>query len=218
MFWIVLILAIIVLLYVLSQSGPIKKETIINIDVPNPERCEDKTMIDFIESTFCHILEPIFKEYINKGLIIKPIYLEAYYEKMNKSSIEKKKYYDLLNIPYKKKSYEPRKTKKTNGNVEIIITITGVSFSNRNVYILSNCNEGDEVILREESTNKYDNNAIAIYHQKKKIGYVDKNETKRFINRLNYCKSRIIKITNEDNFLNVKVKVDVNVPDRKSVV
>ncbi|GAK96810.1 hypothetical protein JCM19294_1119 [Nonlabens tegetincola] len=50
--------------------------------------------------------------------------------------------------------------------------IAGVHISKRKNYILDNCNEGDEITLKPEPNNPVDENAIAIYHESKHIGYV----------------------------------------------
>lgn len=96
--WVVLIIIVVVFLFVISKSGPVENKIKIEITAPNPERCQDKTMIDFINITENYRLEPLFKEYVKNKLILKPIYIEAFNQKINKGFLDLTYFYSKIGI------------------------------------------------------------------------------------------------------------------------
>lgn len=113
--WIVILIVVFIVLFaLLSKSKPIENKIKIDIDVPNPERCQYKTMIDFIENTPNYKLEPVFKEYTKRKLILKPIYIEAFNQKMIKDTIDLPYFYSKIEInidPILEEVYEIEKEK-----------------------------------------------------------------------------------------------------------
>lgn len=96
--WVVVFIIIVVFLFVISKSGPVENKIKIEITAPNPERCQDKTMIDFINKTENYKLEPLFKEYVKNKLILKPIYIEAFNQKINKGFLDLSYFYSKAGI------------------------------------------------------------------------------------------------------------------------
>lgn len=99
---IIIIIGIFLLFIMFSKINLPKSNQIkIEVDVAHPEKCQDKTMIDFIEITSNYKLEPVFKEYAKRGFILKPLYLEAYRQKIDNGKINLKEFYSKFNIEIK---------------------------------------------------------------------------------------------------------------------
>jgi hypothetical protein len=50
--------------------------------------------------------------------------------------------------------------------------IVGLRYERREEYILDHVAAGDTIILKHEPRNRYDPNAVAAYHRRRKIGYI----------------------------------------------
>lgn len=96
--WIVIVILVVFFFVIVSKSGPVENKIKIELDVPNPEKCQDKTMIDFISDTDNYKLEPVYREYIKRKILLKPIYLEAINQKLTKNSIDIDYFYSKLGI------------------------------------------------------------------------------------------------------------------------
>lgn len=68
------------------------------------------------------------------------------------------------------------------------LTVVGLRFYIADNYWVDKINLEDEVKVIKESDNKYDKNAMAVYHNDNKIGYISKDENK-------FCDEGIYKIT-----------------------
>lgn len=74
--------------------------------------------------------------------------------------------------------------------------IVGSTFLNGAQEIISLLHPGDEIVLKDETDNKYDNNAIACYYMNRKIGYIPKTQApyfKDFYSR----KAKVFKVIGE---------------------
>lgn len=115
MAWFIIIIGVGFLVYLINkidvndQKPKIENGIRIEVDVPNPEKCQDKTMIDFISSTPNYKLEPIFKEYSKLNLILKPIYIEAFNQKINIGSIDTDYFHTQIGIELPTEILETKK-------------------------------------------------------------------------------------------------------------
>lgn len=96
--WVLIVIVIVVFLVIVGNSGPVENKIKIELDVPNPEKCQDKTMIDFINDTDNYKLEPVFKEYVKRKILLKPIYIEAFNQKLTKNHLDIDYFYSILGI------------------------------------------------------------------------------------------------------------------------
>ena len=209
-----------VLFFIGSVSKPALKpgDTRMEVDAPHPERCQDKTMIDFIAETANYKLEPIFKEYARLGYIIKPLYMDAYFEKLNKNYLNRKLYYEKANInedpprtaddiinEIRQQRDEERAAYKNSATFEV----TGVHIPARKSFIKNYCDEDDWVELVPEPSNKFDKNAIKVRCNNKLIGYVasiDTLEVKEIIKNPHYA--YISNKLDLDNYITVDITIE----------
>ena len=150
--------------------------------------------------------EEEIKDYILKRAFIHRWRFEKldydYYKEMLEKRDEKGKY-DINKITNTEK--KPRKKNILKKTFEV----KGAFVSSRKIYIIENVLEGDKIIFREEPSNKIDDGAIKILHNKNKIGYVAV-EDQIYINQLliqNYS-AKIHKINIKGKYIDVFYKIE----------
>ncbi len=192
--FVILIFVIIFLIAVFSPKKTNQKT--IELDVPNPDKCQDQTMIDFIKNTPDYKLELVFKEYIKKGFVLKPIFLDAYNKKVNSQ---------LHALQVIQADIEAKKATFKN---EDTFEITGVHIADRKRRIRNTCDINDRVFLQAEPSNKFDKNAIKVKNYDGKIGYIKSEETDDVhpIIKGEYY-AYIAIIDDYDNYLSLEIKI-----------
>jgi hypothetical protein len=197
MFTTIIIIVIILFGIVGTSSSKALKpgETRIEVDVPNPEKCQDKTMLDFIAETPNYKLEPIFKKYIGLGLLLKPLFLDAYHDKIRTGFLIRSVYYEragITEVPPQTadeiiytihKRIEKERESYTN---ELELEIAGVHVPTRKSFIKNYCEELDMVELVPEPRNKFDKNAIKVRCNERLIGYIPSSDTQEVNAYLSY--------------------------------
>jgi hypothetical protein len=204
MWLIYFIVAIIIILLVLSKSGPGIKNGYkrIEVTVPNPEACRDTTMINYISRTGIEVLTQVFKKYNTVGLQVKPLFLHAFQAKQLGT-------FKLDYFLEQCEDYVPvEQSLYTN---TITFEVAGVHVAGRKSYIRYNCNAEDNVDLVPEPRNRYDKNAIKIKHSNKLIGYVPAHENEEVAQIITQPHNAFISVIDDDgSFLDVEITVEYN--------
>ena len=105
---------------------------------------------------------------------------------------------------------------------EFFTKIVGSTFIEDNQKTLAKLKKDDTLILKREKDNLVDSNAIAIYFENKKIGYVSANIAKKMSLEIDFgikYNVTVVKVTGkkEKNLgVNIKVQVDPN-QDKKAI-
>jgi hypothetical protein len=191
----IFIFIVILLLFALfSKKDPNQKT--IEVEMPNPDKCQDQTMLDFIENTPNYKLELVFKEYIKLGFFLKPLFLEAYDKKINSNK------YLLESIEAETKA------KKASFNNAAIFEVTGVHIAYRKKRIRNTCEINDRIFLQPEPYNKFDKDAIKVENYDGKLGYIKSDETDEVhpLIKDDYY-SYISMIDDYDNYLRLEITV-----------
>jgi hypothetical protein len=176
---VVIIIVIFLLVFVAKAGGENKNSSSnlksFNVDFPNPEIAQSKTVIDAIDKTY-------YAEQIERNLIAMGInyekYKQAFKDKIS-GNFDKYKYYKEFSVPlttmdeYEVLSNE-RKSSFQNSNT---FNVAGAFVKNRKSHLINNCSVGDEVVLVPEPKNPHDSQAIRIRCNGKIVGYVPREDT-----------------------------------------
>lgn len=167
------------------------------IEVPNPENSNPKSVIEFIDHYDSNVIEPVYNQLISLNKKIPPILDAAFKEKIQNHYLSKEIYLWNLSIE-NRKIIEDELEKYPN---KYIFELKGLH-ENKYVEKLKSNIIYDEVWLTEEPENLHDTNAIKVENLEGTIGYVPKNETfelKEIL--LKDFKAYIHKIERQENYL-----------------
>ncbi len=204
MVWVIIIVGVVTLFVIVAKnSGPVEQHKI-EVTAPDPERCQDKTMIDYIDKTPGVVLEQVFKKYVAAGKVIKPLYLDAFRSRMNGARFDKFHYYTLCE-GYVADSWNPKGKYE---NIEYI-TLAGVHVPARKTHIRLFCSDGDLVELLPEPKNKFDPDAIRVRRNGRLIGYIPADDCEMVHGIINgdYCASISSITEEEDGYLDVEIEI-----------
>lgn len=177
MIWIILIISLVFILFIVNNNSENKKpntnqKEIVDIDVPNPENSNPKSVIEFIDGFGHETIKQVYNQLISLNKKIPPKLDAAFKEKIENGFLIKENY--LWNI-----SIENRK----------IIEDDLEEFPNKHSFELKGLQENkyreklkgciiyEEVYLESEPQNKFDQNAVKVECLEGIIGYVPANET-----------------------------------------
>ena len=92
---------------------------------------------------------------------------------------------------------QQRKITKDDFTFSCMTKIVGLSFNTTKEFILNNIHSGDYLDVERERENKYDSNALAIYCNNIKIGYVSKDIAQQLMyhNNIEFIVSEITGIS-----------------------
>lgn len=92
------------------------------------------------------------------------------------------------------------------GGFDKVIQVAGSFLEHRKMYIEENCSIYDEITIKWDKNNPYSKRAIAIYHQKKQIGFVPEIELDQiFPIHKQFKDGMITEIQLSDNYIDVYV-------------
>lgn len=196
MIWIILIIIFIVFIALTSgnsqvtNTSPSQKSFEAEIDVPNPENSNPKSVIEFIDHYDTNVIQPVCEKLLLMDKKIPPLLDSAFRDKIKNHYIIKELYLWNMSIESRKiiaddlESY-PHK---------YIFELKGLQEDKYAKRLISNIIY-DEVWIYEQPNNKFDSDAIKVENLEGTIGYVPrdetfdvkkilKNEFKAYINRI----------------------------------
>lgn len=104
---------------------------------------------------------------------------------------------------------QQRKITKDDFTFSCMTKIVGLSFNTTKEFILNNIHSGDYLDVERERENKYDSNALAIYCNNIKIGYVSKDIAHQLMyhNNIEFIVSEITGISLNTNNVGINGKI-----------
>lgn len=194
-------------------------EKTVTLDVPNPKTVDSITFLNFIRDCpreYAYQIEyQLF--YLNKVENI--IYKRAIREKSDQGYINYNYYLKVLE-KIKPENYQINESEIDNNyNFKTTFKIAGVHIENRKENLIFNISEGESLILKREPNNIYDENAIAIFHEKNLIGYVPRTDIGEISEIIKFKHiAKISDIVYKNDYLDVFVNLyasDEENPDKK---
>lgn len=177
MIYLIVIIGIVVIIAVMANMGNVEspsanKPKTIDIDVPNPTVASPEKFLDFIEKTPADYLWQVEKQLGDSGLLKDIVLAKAIREKTAGKSFDKNKFLKII-AKIQEGNYTVDESEiPSDFKFCSCINIAGTFIPDRKEYIIFDLNEGDELILKPEPYNPHDQNAIAVFHNSKIIGYV----------------------------------------------